>query len=181
MKKAAIDSIFAPGIGGYGYGWFVASGANGRTHEHSGGLPGFSAYIMRIPESRRTVIVLNNIERSGPTHRDLAAILRGAPVAIPRARRIVANDPARDAARVGVYRNATGDSVRVFVEDGAMGIHQPGVFRVGLLSEGGADYFSPQLRGVVSFAEAGSRVTITVRDALGNTLVVAERSAPARP
>ncbi len=181
VRKTALDSIFAPGIGRYGYGWFVGSGANGVTHEHSGGLPGFSSYIMRIPATRRTVIVLNNIERSGPISRDLAAILRGAPVATPRARRIVPNDPARDAARVGMYRNVAGDSVRVFVEDGGLNIHQPDRFRVELLSEGGADYFSPQLRGGVSFAEAGGRTTITVRDALGNTLIVAERSAPARP
>lgn len=180
VKRASLDSIFTPGIGGYGYGWFVGTGVNGLTHEHSGGLPGYSAYIMRIPATRRTVIVLNNIERSGPIHRDLAAILRGAPVAIPRARRIVPNDPALDAARVGMYRSAGGDSVRVFVEDGNLGMHQPERFRVGLLSEGGSDYFSPQLRGVVSFAEVGGRITITVRDALGNTLIVAERSAPVR-
>jgi CubicO group peptidase (beta-lactamase class C family) len=181
VKRAALDSIFAPGIGNYGYGWFVATGVNGLTHEHSGGLPGYSAYIMRIPETRRTVIVLNNIEQSGPIHRDLAAILRGAPVATPRARRIVPNDTALDAGRVGMYRNAAGDSVRVFVENGSMGIHQPGRFRAGLLSEGGAEYFSPQLRGVVSFAESGRQTTVTVRDALGNVLIAAERSAPARP
>ncbi|HWL40279.1 MAG TPA: serine hydrolase domain-containing protein [Gemmatimonadaceae bacterium] len=179
VKQAALDSIFSPGIGGYGYGWFVETGVNGRTHEHSGGLPGFSAYIMRMPETRRSVIVLNNIERSGPIERDLAAILRGAPVALPRARRIVANDNAPDSARAGMYRNAAGDSVRVFVEDGRIGVHQPGRFRVGLLSEGPNQYFSPQLRGEVRFTEAAGRITITVRDALGNPLIVAERLAAA--
>jgi CubicO group peptidase (beta-lactamase class C family) len=176
VKRVSLDSIFTPGIGDYGYGWFVRSGPDGRTHEHSGGLPGYSAYIMRIPETHRTVIVLNNIERSGPIHRDLATILRGEPVATPRARHIVPNDTALDAGRAGMYRNAAGDSVRVFMENGNMGIHQPGQFRVGLLSEGGTEYFSPQLRGVVSFTGNGSRTTVTVRDALGNVVIVAERS-----
>lgn len=181
VKQVALDSIFAPGIGGYGYGWFVATGVNGRTYEHSGGLPGFSAYIMRMPETRRSVIVLNNIERSGAIESDLAAILRGAPVAMPRARRIIANDTARDAARTGMYRNASGDSVRVFVEGGRIGVERPGHFRVGLLSEGPNQYFSPQLPGEVWFAEAAGRMTITVHDALGNPLIVAERRVAARP
>ncbi len=181
VKHAALDSMFAPGIGGYGYGWFVATGVDGRTHEHSGGLPGFSAYIMRMPETRRSVIVLNNIERSAPIERDLAAIMRGASVALPRARRIVANDTARDAARAGTYRSTSGDSVRVFVEGGRIGVHQPGRFRVGLLSEGPDQYFSPQLRGEVQFTEAAGRTTITVRDALGTPLIVAERWSAVRP
>jgi CubicO group peptidase (beta-lactamase class C family) len=181
VKQAALDSIFSPGIGGYGYGWFVATGVNGRTQEHSGGLPGFSAYIMRMPETRRSVIVLNNIEHSGPIERDLAAILRGAPVAMPRARRIIANDRARDSARAGMYRNAAGDSVRVFVEDGRIRAHQPGRFRIDLLSEGPDRYFSPQLQGEVRFAGAAGRMIITVRDALGTPLIVAERRAAPPP
>ena len=181
LRKASLDSIFTPGIGNYGYGWFVATGPNGLTHEHSGGLPGFSAYIMRIPATQRTVIVLNNIEQSGSIAQDLAAILRGAQVATPRARRIVPNDPALDATRAGMYRNAAGDSVRVFVENGIMGIHQPGQYRARMLSEGGADYFVPQLRGTVSFGGAGPRTTVTVRGALGNVLIMAERSATPGP
>ncbi len=181
VQQAALDSIFSPGIGGYSYGWFVATGVNGRTHEHSGGLPGFSAYIMRMPETRRSVIVLNNIEHSGSIERDLAAILRGAPVALPRARRIIANDRARDSARAGMYRNAAGDSVRVFVEDGRMGVHQPGRFRGALLAEGRDQYFSPQLQGEVRFTEGAGRTIITVLDALGTALIVAERRAAMPP
>ncbi len=177
VRRVMVDSIFAEGIGGYGYGWFVATGVNGRTHEHSGGLPGFSAYIMRIPETRRTVIVLNNIERSGSIEEDLAAILRGARVAVPRARRIVANTAARDSSRIGTYRNAAGDSVMVFIQNGRFGVQQPGRYRVVLLSEGADQYFAPQTRGEVQFTERDGRTTITVRDALGNEVITAERRA----
>ncbi len=96
---------------------------------------------------------------------------------MPRARRIIPNDMARDSARAGMYRNAAGDSVRVFVDNGRLGAHQPGRFRVGLLSEGPDQYFSPQLRGEVRFTEAAGRMIITVRDALGTPLIVAERRA----
>lgn len=175
VKQATLDSVFTPGLGGYGYGWFVATGDNGRTHEHSGGLPGFSAYIMRMPETRRTVIILNNIERSGSVEQDVAAILRGVPVAIPRARSIVTNVPARDSSRLGVYRNAAGDSVIVFVANGRFGVQQPGRDRAILLAEGVDRYFLPLTRGDVRFTEGAGPMRITVRDEFGKVIMNAER------
>lgn len=87
VPQALIDSIFTPGLGDYGYGWFIRSGPDGVTYDHSGGLPGFSCYIRRIPGSRRTIIVLGNLGRMGRGRiDDIAAILRGDRVAIPAAR-----------------------------------------------------------------------------------------------
>ena len=89
VPKGLIDSIFTPGLGDYGYGWFIRSGPDGITYDHSGGLPGYSCYIRRIPGSRRTIIVLGNLERLGRGRiNDIAAILRGDSVAIPAARTI---------------------------------------------------------------------------------------------
>jgi D-alanyl-D-alanine carboxypeptidase len=82
-SRAMVDSMFTPGLGGYGYGWFIRDGADGVTHEHSGGLPGFTCYIMRVPASHRTIIVLGNLEHLGGTVRDLAAIMRGESVGPP--------------------------------------------------------------------------------------------------
>lgn len=83
VSREMVDSMFTPGLGDYGYGWFVRRGRDGVTHEHSGGLPGFTCYLMRIPASRRTIIVLGNLEHLGSTVRDLAAIMRGDPVTFP--------------------------------------------------------------------------------------------------
>lgn len=84
IPRALMDSIFTPGMGDYGYGWFIRSGPNGVTYDHSGGLPGFSCYIRRIPGTHRTIIVLGNLERLGRGRiNDIAAILRGDEVEIP--------------------------------------------------------------------------------------------------
>ncbi len=84
VPRAAIDSIFTPGIGDYGYGWFIRSGPDGVTYDHSGGLPGFSCYIRRIPGTHRTIIVLGNLGRMGRgSINDIAAILRGEAVDSP--------------------------------------------------------------------------------------------------
>jgi CubicO group peptidase (beta-lactamase class C family) len=177
VKRALIDSIFTPGIGDYGYGWFVRSGPDGITHDHSGGLPGFSCYIRRIPGSRRTIIILGNLERLGRTVGDVTAILRGDSVAVPRARRILATDSARDARLTGMYRTAGGDSVRVFIGGASLGAHQPGAFRAALLPESAQDYFVVQLNGTAQFRESDGRTTLVIRDALGREMVRAVRPA----
>jgi CubicO group peptidase (beta-lactamase class C family) len=177
VKRAMVDSIFTPGIGEYGYGWFVGSGRDGTTHDHSGGLPGFSGYIQRIPATQRTIIVLGNLERSRPgLIADLGAILRGDSVAVPRARRIVAGDSAASARLVGTYRTVAGDSVRVFMEDGLLGAHQPGAFRAALLPESPRDYFVVQLNGTARFRESGGRTTLVIEDGLGKEVVKAVRA-----
>lgn len=84
VPRALMDSMFTPGIGDYGYGWFIRSGPDGVTYDHSGGLPGFSCYIRRIPGTHRTIIVLGNLERLGRMRiNDIAALLRGEEVELP--------------------------------------------------------------------------------------------------
>ncbi len=177
VKRPMLDSIFTPGIGNYGYGWFVNRGVDGVTHEHSGGLPGYSAYIMRIPDTRRTVIVLGNTERTGRVVRDIASVLRGDPVAAPRARQIVPTDSARDAALTGMYRNAAGDSVRVFLENSALVAHQPGKFRAVLLPEASGDFFMVQLNGTGQFRAAGRNTVFVILDGVGREVIRVERAA----
>ncbi len=175
VRKPLLDSMFAPGIGNYGYGWFIGSGVNGATHEHSGGLPGFSAYIMRMPETQRTIIVLGNVEFLGRTVRDLASILRGAPVAIPRARRIVANDTIAQARFAGWYHSARGDSVRVG-RDGDMLLAQwPGRFTAGLLPESSHLYYAPFYAGEARFTERDGAVTVQLVTGVGDTLITATK------
>lgn len=78
VPNTLIDSIFTPGLGDYGYGWFIRSGPDGVAYDHSGGLPGYSCYIRRIPGTRRTIIVLGNLGRLGRGRiNTIAAILRG--------------------------------------------------------------------------------------------------------
>lgn len=175
VQRALLDSIFTPGIGDYGYGWFVRSGPDGRVHDHSGGLPGFACFIRRIPGTQRTIIILGNLERLGRVLGDVTAILHGDSVAVPRARRLIASDSAADARVAGMYRTADGDSVRVFIEEGRLGAHQPGEFRALLLPESAQDYFVVQLNGTARFRERDRRMTLVIEDGLGREVVRGER------
>lgn len=166
VPRAMLDSIFTPGLEDYGYGWFISSdGPDGVTHEHSGGLPGFACYIMRIPGQHRTIILLGNIERLGRTVRDLATIMRGSPVVVPQARHLIPADSATNASHVGVYRMANGDSVEVFMNGAMLGAWWREHFRTPLFPEGREDYFVAQLNGVARFRERAGRRELVIEDA----------------
>lgn len=169
LRPALRDSLFAPGLGKYAYGWFINEGPDGITHEHSGGLPGYTCYIMRIPGTQRTIILLTNTDRLGRTVRDIAAIMRGEAVATPRAHRIVPHDPARHPVLAGTYRSAR-DSVRVAAENGVLVASQAGRFRAQLLPESANDFHAPQLNAMVHFREIDGRLELAVIDGLGKEM-----------
>ncbi|GAB4465285.1 MAG: hypothetical protein OHK0029_35830 [Armatimonadaceae bacterium] len=50
----------------YGFGWEVATIRGHRRIAHSGGIPGFNSYIMRLPDDNLSVIVLTNSEGANP-------------------------------------------------------------------------------------------------------------------
>lgn len=175
VKKPMLDSIFTPGLGNYGYGWFITQGPDGVTYQHSGGLPGFTCYIMRIPESHRTIILLTNTDRLGSTVRDLAIIMRGQPVATPTARHLVAPDSARSAGFAGMYRAANGDSVEVSMNGTTLMAWWHDHLRTALFPESPRDYFSPLSGGVVSFSEKSGRMELVMLDGFGKEQIRAKR------
>ncbi len=175
VKQPMRDSIFTPGLGSYGYGWFVARGPDGVTHEHSGGLPGFSCYIMRIPGSRRTIILLTNLERGSGAVEDLAAIMRGDTVATPRPRHLLAPDSTQNARHVGVYRTTTGDSVEVSMRGPTLVVHWRGHFRSPAYSEAGRAYFVVGPNATARFREGDGQVDLVIEDGMGATLIEGSR------
>jgi CubicO group peptidase (beta-lactamase class C family) len=177
VKRPMLDSIFTPGLGNYGYGWFINHGPDGVSYEHSGGLPGFTCYIMRIPATHRTIILLTNTDRLGPTVRDLARIMRGQPVATPTARHLIVPDSTRSAALVGIYRVAQGDSV-VVERRGAVLIAGWGEhFRTALFPESARDYFAAGIGGTIRFQEQDGRMGLVVLDEFGKEMVRGEQRA----
>jgi CubicO group peptidase (beta-lactamase class C family) len=56
------EMLYRPERDDYAYGWFVRT-TDGRTRLwHSGGVPGFTAYIVRYPEQALCVVVLSNVQ-----------------------------------------------------------------------------------------------------------------------
>jgi CubicO group peptidase (beta-lactamase class C family) len=66
ISEAGKGSIFTPGQASYGYGWFIRKAPVGplkaerSVFQHGGSIPGFSSLIVRVPEDRLLIVLLNN-------------------------------------------------------------------------------------------------------------------------
>jgi CubicO group peptidase (beta-lactamase class C family) len=56
--------VFTPGLGGYGYGWFVDSRFKRKRYVHTGELPGYRTVFVKFPEDRVTIIIFANQDRA---------------------------------------------------------------------------------------------------------------------
>ena len=82
--------MWTPALQNYAYGWSIAEPSAAtfghRRVSHSGGINGFSAQIIRLPDVNVTAIVLSNNEsaNAGAAARDLLALYYGQPYTLPR-------------------------------------------------------------------------------------------------
>ncbi|MCC6426181.1 MAG: beta-lactamase family protein [Phycisphaerales bacterium] len=59
LDETAKGRMFTAGLGEYGCGWYIGSGARGWRHEHSGGVWGYASQMIRH-EDGTVIIVLTN-------------------------------------------------------------------------------------------------------------------------
>jgi CubicO group peptidase (beta-lactamase class C family) len=85
LSKKSIEQMFTPYKDNYGFGWEIKEVYNRKMIGHSGSNNGFSAYLMRYPEEKITVIVLSNSDKTRATKiaYDLSAILFDQPFKAP--------------------------------------------------------------------------------------------------
>ena len=62
ISAASYERLYRPEREGYAYGWGVRT-RNGHTElAHGGGVPGFRAFILRVPDAQLFVVILSNVE-----------------------------------------------------------------------------------------------------------------------
>jgi CubicO group peptidase (beta-lactamase class C family) len=89
IPAAAKNIMWTPFLENYAYGWNIgapsAATFGHRRVAHGGGINGFSAQIIRLPDAHVTAIVLSNNERgnAGAAARDLLALYYGQSYTIP--------------------------------------------------------------------------------------------------
>ena len=85
------ELMFKPGLSDYAYGWVVRKAPLGAQDqqvaiiEHGGGINGFNTSIMRMPESKNLIVLLNNTggAKLDEMSEKIAAILFGKPYKAP--------------------------------------------------------------------------------------------------
>ena len=88
-QPETLARMTTPVIDDYAYGLGVSMLPLGpepvRAIGHSGGIFGFSTFLLHLPEGDRTIVVLSNVEvPTQPLTFDLARVLHGLPVDLPR-------------------------------------------------------------------------------------------------
>lgn len=99
LPAASKTIMWTPFLQNYAYGWTIvepsAATHGHRRHVHGGGINGFSANFIRLPDANVTAIVLANNESasSSTLARDLLAIYYGKPYSVPRVRTVATVPP----------------------------------------------------------------------------------------
>ncbi len=110
LPKAALERMFTPGQGQYGYGWFIREEHGRKLIEHRGGINGFVSMIQRFTDDDVTVITLFNYVSTftREINKGLAALALGEPVKPLLVPQGVPVDPGTLAGAVGRYRMEPG-------------------------------------------------------------------------
>jgi D-alanyl-D-alanine carboxypeptidase len=64
MDARAMPEIFRPGLGGYGYGWFIDIRFGRKRYIHTGELPGYRTVFVKYEREKLTIIVFSNQDRA---------------------------------------------------------------------------------------------------------------------
>jgi CubicO group peptidase (beta-lactamase class C family) len=64
MDAREMREVFSPGLGGYGYGWFIDNRFGRRRYIHTGELPGYRTVFVKYPSESLTIILFSNQDRS---------------------------------------------------------------------------------------------------------------------
>ena len=85
LSAKSRELMYTPGLQDYGYGWGVRKvqlgGKETTLVQHSGGINGFSTLIIRVPESRHLIVLLDNTQgtKLQQLAQNIAAVLYGMP------------------------------------------------------------------------------------------------------
>ena len=67
LAQAYSDTVLPDGRStGYGYGWGIGTLGQRKTIEHGGGINGFAAYEMKVPDAGLYIAILSNNEAAAP-------------------------------------------------------------------------------------------------------------------
>ncbi|MDA2938992.1 beta-lactamase family protein, partial [Acidobacteria bacterium AH-259-A15] len=63
ISPAGYKALYQPDLENYAYGWRVSEQDGRRVLGHGGGVPGFTSFILRVPDEELCVVVLTNSRR----------------------------------------------------------------------------------------------------------------------
>ena len=170
LPAAARQIMWTPFLENYAYGWIIAAASPAtfghRRMVHGGGINGFAANIIRVPDSNVTAIVLSNNESgsaSAPA-RDLLALYYGQPYTVPTVKTVANVDPALFDQYVGKYEVAPGAVIVVAREGNTLTVQPTGGRKLEVFPESNASFFAKAIDLSLAFEKdpAGKVTHVTI-------------------
>jgi len=161
VSKAAMAAMFKPFKDNYAYGWLIGERKGHKQIGHGGGINGFATDFERYPEDDVCVAVLCNVLPSNPgkVTRDLAGIVFGETVALPRARVVAKVDPKIYDAYVGKYQLAPTFALTVTREGDRLMTQATGQGENEIFPESDTEFFLKVVDAQLTFVKEGGKVT----------------------
>ena len=145
--------VFTPGLGNYGYGWFVDTSLGHRRYRHTGSLPGYVSQIVKFPDDKVTIVILSNLDRAPMLHtgRNLMMISLGQPYDPPVCGKVIKLDDAQVQALEGEYKMEDGTPLTIHNSPKYLLAEKKGFFTAGLIPLSPTRFYMPLSDGVVTF------------------------------
>ena len=171
--------VFTPGLGNYGYGWFIDRVFERRHMWHSGVLPGYLADIIKWPDDKITVIVLTNLDRSriSRIRRDLSAIVLGLPYDMPISGKVVKLTAEQAAKLEGDYKMADGAVLNISNQPDYLTAKLKSRYIAGLIPMSPSEFYFPFYDGKAIFTLDGNGRALMVNMHYNGEDHIAERVA----
>jgi len=160
LKPESWKTVFTPYKNKYGYGWGIDSLYGKLLTAHSGGIHGYSSYILRFPQDEVAVIVFDNSSSNAVTaiSKNVAAIVFNQPYDVPAARKEISVDTSILKQYIGEYELAPGFTITVFLAEKSLKAQATGQPSFDLFAEKENVFFLKVVEAKIEF----------VKDANGN-------------
>lgn len=137
---------------GYGFGWMLRTDPGiGRLAAHSGGWPGYTAYIERELDQDKTIILLQNLDHGEIPSRTIRDILQNKPLAVKKQYKEITLSEQVLAAYTGTYQLAPEFLITISLENGYLMAQATGQQKLTLYPETDTSFFLKVVDAQVSF------------------------------
>jgi len=157
LHDSSWKAVFTPTLNKYGYGWSIDTLFGRRATMHSGGIHGYTSYLLRFPEDDLVVILLDNgsSRELSKLSRNLAAIAFNEK--LEGARVIETKLPAGSYLKyVGEYELAPNFIIRVFLQGNSLMAQATGQPSFELFPEKEDHFFVKVVEAKVEFVKDAS-------------------------
>lgn len=172
LSPASLQAMTTPVQKNYGLGLGVQTRDGRLRYSHSGGISGFSTFLLYEPAQRLTVVVLSNLESAASERlaNQLGQAANGVPVVLPEERQAVSVPPTALARLAGSYGSTEPGPLWLTLRGDTLWARMARQHWVKLVPLAGNRFWAPDVDGElqVELAADGSATAVTVPDLPGS-------------